>query len=286
MSLSRSNLNATDNLIRPMKAANARPGKGERMRIAMQKHRGRSNSLEMASLAGYRSRTAPEEIVFLLDVDNTLLDNDRFEADLDQRLTREFGSGNRDLYWTFFEELRAEHGYADYLGALQRYRSTDVCSPGLLRLSLFLVNYPFAERLYPGALDVIQYLQHWGPTVILSDGDAVFQPHKLHSSGLWDAVKQQVLICIHKEQMLEAVIRSYPARRYLMVDDKPHILKAMKDILGNRLTTVFARQGHYALDPHTTDAYPHADITLDRIGDLLHCEISAVSGSAAAGATK
>ena len=219
--------------------------------------------------------TAPDEVAFLLDVDNTLLDNDRIVADLDHHLRREFGRESRDRYWTIFEALRVELGYTDYLGALQRYRLGDLNDPRLLLMSSFLVDYPFANRLYPGALDVVKHLRTWGPTVILSDGDVVFQPRKVQRSGLWDAVEGRVLIYIHKEQMLDAVVRRYPARHYVMVDDKLRILAAMKKILPDRLTTVFPRQGHYALDPHNLSAYPPADLAIERIGDLLNYDISA-----------
>jgi len=220
--------------------------------------------------------TAPDEVVFLLDVDNTLLDNDRIVADLDDHLRREFGRESRDRYWTIFEALRSELGYADYLGALQRYRLGNLNDPRLLLMSSFLVDYPFAKRLYPGSVDVINHLHAWGPTVILSDGDVVFQPRKVQRSGLWQAVEGRVLIYIHKEQMLDAVVRRYPAGHYVMVDDKLRILAAMKDVLGKRLTTVFPRQGHYALDPGNVTSYPPADITIERIGELLNCDLSAL----------
>jgi FMN phosphatase YigB (HAD superfamily) len=220
--------------------------------------------------------TAPDGVVFLLDVDNTLLDNDLVEADLRSHLDREFGPENRDRYWATLEALRAELGYADYLGALQRYRLGDMNDPRLLLMSSFLVDYPFAKRLYPGALDVIQHLRAWGLTVILSDGDVVFQPRKVQRSGLWDAVEGRVLIYIHKEQMLDAVVRRYPGRHYVMVDDKLRILAAMKHVLGNRLTTVFPRQGHYALDAKNLSAYPPADMTVEHIGELVNCDLSAV----------
>lgn len=216
--------------------------------------------------------TAPDKIVFLLDVDNTLLDNDRIAADLGDHLAREFGAGNRDRYWEIFEALRDELGYADYLGALQRYRVSVTNDPRLLGMSSFLVDYPFAERLYPGALDVIAHLRRWGPAVILSDGDVVLQPRKVQRSGLWDAVEGRVLIYLHKEQRLDDVERRYPARRYVMVDDKLRILAAMKKVWGARLTTVFPRQGHYARDPANSTAYPPADITLERIGELLEVD--------------
>lgn len=217
------------------------------------------------------------EVVFLLDCDNTLLDNDRVIDDLRAHLANEFGPENRDRYWEIFEALRAELGYADYLGALQRYRLGALNDPRLLLMSSFLVDYPFADRLYPNALGVIEHLRRWGPTVILSDGDVVFQPRKVQRSGLWEAVEGRVLIYIHKEQMLVDLEQRYPARHYVMVDDKLRILAAMKEILQDRLTTVFPRQGHYALDPHNLSAYPPADLAIERIGNLLNYDFSASS---------
>jgi len=218
-------------------------------------------------------------VVFLLDVDNTLLDNDQVQLDLRNHLESEFGVENRDRYWTIFDWLRAELGYADYLGALQRYRLGDMHDPRLLLMSSFLVDYPFAKCLYPGALEVIKHLSTYGPTVILSDGDVVFQPRKVQRSGLWEAVDGRVLIYIHKEQMLDDVVRRYPARHYVMVDDKLRILAAMKDVLGNRLTTVFPRQGHYALDPRNVTAYPPADKTIERIGELVNYSLPTLLGA-------
>ncbi|MGZ4955730.1 MAG: HAD family hydrolase [Methylobacter sp.] len=229
--------------------------------------------------------TATSEVVFLLDIDNTLLDNDRIVADLGGHLAHAFGEESRDSYWEIFEALRSELGYADYLGALQRYRTGAMNDPRLLLMSAFLVDYPFADRLYPGALDVIAYLGRWGPTVILSDGDVVFQPRKAQRSGLWDAVEGRVLIYLHKEQMLDDVEQRYPARHYVMVDDKLRILAAMKKIWGDRLTTVFPRQGHYALDPENIAAYPPADITIEHIGDLIDYDFSTLLGIAKADCT-
>ncbi|MCC6208313.1 MAG: HAD family hydrolase [Gammaproteobacteria bacterium] len=223
--------------------------------------------------------TAPDPMVFLLDVDNTLLDNDRITADLDEHLAQEFGDECRDRYWEIFETLRVELGYADYLGALQRYRISVTNDPRLLMMSSFLVDYPFAERLYPGVLDVIAHLRRWGPTVILTDGDVVFQPRKVQRSGLWDAVEGRVLIYLHKEHMLDDVEQRYPARHYVMVDDKLRILAAMKMVWGERLTCVFPRQGHYALDPGNSAAYPPADITIERIGELIKIDFHAMHGS-------
>ena len=218
--------------------------------------------------------TTPDEVVFLLDVDNTLLDNDRVQADLKAYLEREFGPESSNRYWSIFDQLRAELGYADYLGALQRYRLGDMHDPRLLVVSSFLVDYPFAKRLYPGSLDVIVHLRKWGPTVILSDGDVVFQPRKVQRSGLWEAVEGRVLIYIHKEQMLDDVRGRYPARHYVMVDDKLRILAAMKNLFGNQLTTVFPRQGYYARDPQIVAANPPADVTIQRVGDLVDYDLS------------
>jgi FMN phosphatase YigB (HAD superfamily) len=223
--------------------------------------------------------TSPQKVVFLFDVDNTMLDNDRVHEDLKNHLEREFGAETRDRYYAILEELYAELGYADYLGALQRYRLEDLCDLRLLMMSSFLVDYPFASRLYPGVLDALKYVRAWGETVILSDGDVVFQPRKVQRSGLWEAVEGRVLIYIHKEQMLSEVERRYPARRYVMVDDKLRILAAMKKIWGDRLTTVWPRQGHYALDRKAIATYPSADITIERIGDLLNCDLTALLGA-------
>jgi len=223
--------------------------------------------------------TSPQKVVFLFDVDNTMIDNDRVHKDLRNHLEREFGAETRDRYYAILEELYAELGYADYLGALQRYRLEDLCDLRLLMMSSFLVDYPFASRLYPGSLEALKHVRAWGETVILSDGDVVFQPRKVQRSGLWEAVEGRVLIYIHKEQMLSEVERRYPARRYVMVDDKLRILATMKRIWGDRLTTVWPRQGHYALDKLRILATPSADITIERIGDLLNCDLTALLGA-------
>ena len=218
------------------------------------------------------------DVVFLLDCDNTLLDNDRVQDDLLDHLAREFGSASRDRYWAILEALRLELGYTDYLGALQRYRLDDLCDMRLLTMSSFLVDYPFASRLYPHALDVIRHLRTMGLTVILSDGDVVFQPRKIERSGLWDAVEGRVLVYIHKEEMLDAVASRYPARHYVMIDDKVRLLAIMKSIWRDRLTTVFPRQGHYATDLDLIASYLAADLTVERIGDLLEYDHSALLG--------
>ena len=211
---------------------------------------------------------APDDVVVLLDCDNTLLDNDLVQVDLRAHLESEFGAGNRDRYWAILEELRTEVGYVDYLGTLQRYRLEATCDPRLLMMSSYLVDYPFASRLYPGALDVIRHLRTWGAPAILSDGDVAFQPRKIQRSGLWAAVEGRVMITIHKEQALDEVAEYYPARHYVVVDDKLRILTAMKQAWRERVTTVFVRQGHYALDRAKLADYPAADLTVDRIGDL------------------
>jgi len=207
-------------------------------------------------------------LLFLLDVDNTLLDNDAVIADLRQHLLDRFGVDCERRYWQLFEELRVELGYADYLGALQRYRIERPREPGVIEIGLFLLAYPFASRVYPGALDAIAALAARAPVVILSDGDVVFQPRKVEQSGLWDAVGGRVLIYVHKEEMLDDVEQRFPARRYVMVDDKLRILAAMKASWRDRLTTVFVRQGHYAHDPSQIARYPAADVTIERIADL------------------
>ncbi|HEX9108167.1 MAG TPA: HAD family hydrolase [Longimicrobiales bacterium] len=214
-----------------------------------------------------------ENPVFLFDVDNTLLDNDRVAADLRQHLEATVGHERQERYWSAFEKLRAELGYADYLGALQRYRIDYPHDPNLLAVSHFLLEYPFAERLYPGALEAVRYAGSLGKAVILSDGDVVFQPHKVWRSGLYDAFAGAVLIYIHKELELEDVERRYPAAHYVLVDDKVRILTAVKQAWGERVTTVFPRQGHYALDEDVVRRYPAPDITLERIGELVGVDV-------------
>jgi len=219
-------------------------------------------------------------VAFLVDVDNTLLDNDHIAADLKRHLERVVGRERQARYWAIFEELRAELGYADYLGALQRYRVEQPRDPRVLTVSSFMVNYPFANRLYPNSLDVLERFRAWGPTVIFSDGDAVFQPRKVERSGLQEAVDGHVLIYIHKEQELDDVARRYPADHYVLVDDKLRILTAVKQAWGDRVTCVFPRQGHYAHDPKALATYPPADVSVERIGDLLTYELPALLAAA------
>lgn len=219
---------------------------------------------------------AAAKVVFLFDVDNTLLDNDRVTADLKRHLENQVGPERAGRYWMLFEQLREELGYADYLGALQRYRIEYPRDPKLLTVSHFLINYPFANRLYPDSLDVIEHVKAWGPAVILSDGDVVFQPRKIDRSGLFEAVDGNVLIYVHKEKELDDVAARFPAEHYVLMDDKPRILAAVKAAWGPRVTTVFPRQGHYALDPKAVAMYPPADITVERIGGLLGYDLPAL----------
>jgi FMN phosphatase YigB (HAD superfamily) len=220
--------------------------------------------------------TSPNSIVFLVDVDNTLLDNDRIQDDIKRHLDREFGVVACERYWTILELLFTELGYRDYLGALQRYRVEHPQDIHLLSMSSFLVDYPFANRLYPGSLDVLERFRRWGQTVILSDGDVVFQPRKVERSGIFETVEGHVLIYIHKEQALDDVARRYPAEHYVLVDDKPRILNAVKNIWGDRVTTVFPRQGQYARDPTAVAACLPADLTVERIDNLLDYDLAAL----------
>jgi FMN phosphatase YigB (HAD superfamily) len=217
---------------------------------------------------------SPARVVFLFDVDNTLLDNDGVAADLQRHLVSEIGVEGAREYWGIFEQLRTELGYADYLGALQRYRVKHPRAPNLVCVSNFFINYPFAERLFPDTIKVIEHVQHWGPAVILSDGDVVFQPLKISRSGLANAVAGRVLIYVHKEQELDDVKQRYPAKHYVLIDDKLRIMAAVKKFCGARVTTIFVRQGHYAADPKILASYPAADISIERIGDLLQFRLA------------
>ncbi len=219
------------------------------------------------------------DLVFLFDVDNTLLDNDQIQHDLSEHLEQNYGEATRDRYWALFEEQRAQLGYADYLGALQRYRLEDLHDPRVLRIANWLTDYPFGARLYPRALDVVRRAQQWGPTVILSDGDAAFQPRKVERSGLWRTFGENVLIFVHKEESLDDVERLFPARHYVMVDDKLRILEALKQAWGDRVTTVFPRQGHYAVEPGVEARYLAPDVRRERIGDMLDCERGVFGGN-------
>jgi hypothetical protein len=221
-------------------------------------------------------------LVFLFDVDNTLLDNDRVAADLKHHLEREVGHERQQRYWTIFEELRAEVGYADYLGALQLYRANYPRDPHLLTVSHFLLEYPFANRLFPNSLDAVDYVKQFGKAVILSDGDVVFQPHKIYRSGLHDAFAGAVLVYIHKEFELDDVEKRYSAGHYVLFDDKVRILTAVKKVWGPRVSTVFVRQGHYALDEALVSSFPTPDIAIESIGDVAKLDFSATANGGSA----
>jgi len=230
----------------------------------------------MERLDSVNSITTPNPIVFLVDVDDTLLDNDRIQDDLKRHIEREFGAECRDRFWAIQEDLFNELGYRDYLGALQRFRVEHPYEPHLVTVASFLVDYPFADRLYLESLDVLERFREWGQTVILSDGDVVFQPRKIERSGIYKAVEGHVLIYIHKEESIDDVQRRFPAQHYVLVDDKLRILTAIKKVWGDRVTTVFVRQGKLALDPAVIASYPPADVTVDRISDLLGYDLSAL----------
>ena len=213
------------------------------------------------------------DIVFLFDIDNTLVDNDHVQADLKQHLATTYGPDARDRYWEILEQLRTELGYVDYLGALERYRLEALHRPEILRMSNWMIDYPFADRVYPGAMDAVRHVRQWGLPVVLSDGDAVFQPRKVERSGIWKEFDGRVLIYIHKEEELDDVERLYPARHYVLIDDKLRILTVAKKVWGERVTTIFPKQGHYALDPAVLTQYPPADVELAAIGDLVKFDL-------------
>ena len=223
---------------------------------------------------------ANQPAVFLFDVDNTLLDNDHVSADLKRHLINKVGASSAGRYWEIFEQLRTELGYADYLGALQRYRIERPREPKLLAVSHFMINYPFANRLFPESLDAVAYTQRLGRAAILSDGDVVFQPRKIDRSGLYEIFEGNVLIYIHKELELDDVEAKFPAAHYVMVDDKVRILAAIKKYWGTRVTTVFPRQGHYALDAEQVAKYPKPDITIERIGELQQYSLEQILAAA------
>jgi FMN phosphatase YigB (HAD superfamily) len=226
--------------------------------------------------------TPRDSIVFLVDVDNTLLDNDSVQDDFQRHLEGQFGADARDRYWRIQERLFVEFGYRDYLGALQHYREEHPEDLRVLSMSSLFLDYPFGDRLYAGALDVLRRLREWGRAVVLTDGDAVFQPRKVERSGISAAAGGNVLIYVHKEEALDDVQQRYPARHYVLVDDKPRILTAVKHAWGERVTTVFPRQGQFAHDPSVVAACPAADVTVERIGDLLSYDLPALTVGASA----
>ncbi len=220
---------------------------------------------------------APHEIVFLFDVDDTLFDNDRLKADLGRQVQETFGLAAAERFWAIYEEQRAKHGYADFLGTLERFRLEHLGEVQALALSTWLFGYPFANRLFPDALAVVRHVSQWGLPVILTDGDGVFQPYKLERAGLWKAFDGRVLDYVHKEQKLGAVQQAYPARHYVVIDDKPSVLDAIKTAWGGHVTTVFVRQGHYARDAKAAAGDASPDITLERIAELMTQEFSALA---------
>ena len=211
-----------------------------------------------------------DKLVFLVDVDNTLLDNDRFQDELKAHIERIAGAAARDRYWAIQEHLFRTLGYRDYLGAFQTYRLERPDDEAAIWLSAFVTDFPYATLLYPGALAVLTRMRGLGRTVLLTDGDAVFQPRKLDRSGLAEAVgRHEVMICVHKDEELDSIARRCPAERYVLVDDKVRILSAFKAAWGGRVTTVFPRQGQFARDAAVLAANPPADISVERIEDLL-----------------
>jgi FMN phosphatase YigB (HAD superfamily) len=220
-----------------------------------------------------------DDVVFLFDVDNTLLDNDRFQKELREHLTASYGNRACDRYWAIFEDLWSELGYADYLGAVERYRLENRHSPHALRMARFILDYPFAGLLYPGAFEAVRYAKRFGAVVLLSDGDAVFQPRKIDRSGLWEEFGGNALIYVHKQEELQDVERSYPAACYVLIDDKLAILDSVKQSWGDRVTTVFPRQGHYAFDPEIVARHRAADVTIDSIADLATVDLTALKRS-------
>jgi FMN phosphatase YigB (HAD superfamily) len=214
------------------------------------------------------------QVIFLFDVDNTLLDNDCMKADLGDHVSEMFGEEARDELWALYEEERVKHGYADFLGTLEKFRLAHVDDPRVLRLANWVMDYPFIERLYPDALGAVRHVRQWGLPVILTDGDGVFQPHKLERAGLLDAFGGHVLNYVHKEKELDAVQRAYPAKHYVLIDDKLSLLDAVKKAWGDRVTTIFPRQGHYAKDTRTLTSFPPADMEIARIADLMEHDFS------------
>ena len=217
-----------------------------------------------------------EDTVFLFDVDNTLLDNDRVKSDLKEKVLQDFGQEACNRFWAIYEEQRKKHIYADFIGTLERFRLEHLHDPKALRLSLWMMHYPFADRLFPDALAVVRHVSQWGLPVVLTDGDGVFQPYKLERSGLWNAFDGRVLGYVQKDQELEAIAQAFPARHYILVDDKLKLLNAVKGIWGNRVTTIFVKQGHYANDPNVLASEPVADVSVDRVAELMMHDFSTI----------
>jgi len=209
------------------------------------------------------------KLVFWLDVDNTLVANDDVKDDLDMHLQVEVGPQLAERFWALYEEVRKEESLVDIPLALDRFREqTSIAEMDDLtyqHVRSIFNNYPFPKALYPYALETVQHLNTLGTTVIVSDGDPIFQSEKILSSNLAEAVEGRVLLYIHKQEHIQETMKAYPGDHYVAVDDKPDILLDTKNLLGDRVTIVFVRQGKYAkqLPEHFS-----ADITVDHIGDL------------------
>jgi FMN phosphatase YigB (HAD superfamily) len=209
-------------------------------------------------------------LVFLIDVDNTLLDNDKVKKDFDAHLQAELGPELTQRFWELYEQVRQEKSVIDIPESLRRLRQETPLSKMDEQtydhvVSIF-ENYPFFQALYPHALETLAYLSTLGTTVIVSDGDCFFQAEKIYHSNLADAVEGRVLIYTHKQEHLDEIMQCYPADHYAMIDDKPQILADAKALLGSKLTTVFVKQGKYATDKLPENFTP--DIEVSHIGDL------------------
>jgi FMN phosphatase YigB (HAD superfamily) len=210
------------------------------------------------------------QLAFLLDVDNTLLANDEVKEDLDHRLRKVLGNELTARFWETYEQVRHEQGVVDIPLSLTRLRAevseSQLDKQTYQQVHAIFDTYPFFQRLYPHVIETLHYLRTLGLTIIVSDGDQYFQEEKIVNSHLAEAVEGRVLIYIHKQQHLEEILQRYPADHFVMVDDKAGILADCKALLGNRLTTVFVKQGKYAQEPLPTHFVP--DITIEHIGDL------------------
>jgi FMN phosphatase YigB (HAD superfamily) len=208
-------------------------------------------------------------LVFLLDVDNTLINNDQVKEDFNAHLEVELGPKLTERFWDIYEQARKERGVVDIPLSLQRLREatplSELDEQTFHHVQSIFDNYPFFNALYPHTLETLQHLRTMGLTVIVSDGDQLFQPEKIFRSDLAETVEGRVLIYTHKQQHLEEILQKYPADHYVMIDDKPDILVDSKAIMGKRLTTVFVKQGHYA--KQVPDNFT-PDISVLHIGDL------------------
>lgn len=219
------------------------------------------------------SRIAP--VAFLFDVDNTLLDNDRVRAELAETIERIVGPERGEAFWESYEQVRRDRDYVDYPNTIARFGRAFPDEVGYPDVADAILGYPYRAAVFPGAHDVLRQAQRVGPVAILTDGDPVYQPAKVARAGLTEAIDGPVLVFDHKEQHLAEVERRVPAERYVMVDDKPRILAAMSDRLGERMSTLHVCQGRYA---HAAehDEFPDADRTVDAIAELLDVDLASV----------